>query len=40
MYFEIKVVKANGDVTMLYSRNSDKKFEMGHLTRHGRFSVN
>lgn len=39
MYFLIKVVNANGDVIMLFTRNSDKKFKMGHLTRRGRFSV-
>lgn len=39
MYFLVKVVKANGDVIMLFTRNSSKKFKMGHLTRHGRFSV-
>lgn len=39
MYFIIKVVKANGNGIMLFSRNSRKKFKMGHLNGHGRFSV-
>lgn len=37
LYFLIKILKANGDMIMLFSRNSHKMFKMGRWTRHSRF---
>lgn len=39
MYFVIEAVKTNGNLIILFSRNSDRKLKICNLTRHGRFSV-